>query len=497
MNFTRFHHYEIDDWVTYAPALDIISISVGEDYIYCGTRFGGILRYHIYDNFWDYPFTTSNGLKSNQILDIVYDSQNNKIYAETIEGINQYNYAFNYWEFIGPGNLPPQRYPLSSDLEDYLQNGNFRFPEFYRPQIKELPDFFTDIKYVFRPPNEILDEQNRIFKINDAIVVDRQRNLWIGTNGLGIAKASLDDYNLTFHRQSISNITPRDLYFDKNEIWIAGLNTGNGPGGINYWNYDEDEWKYFEAQYNHGIYDDNCYAVIGTERYLFFGSQEGLIRYDKKSREWKTFTTGNGLESNKIYHLHVFKNNLFIATDEGFNWMTPNYNQIEESGNTILDNVPVYKIVSSKSLIYMATKNGVYTYNMEKDQIRFLKTRSASLDLYISAINFLGDSLWIAGKYGITLYDGLKDSWQSFPGIQTAVKGDIHAINFTKGNVWFATDNGLLKYDIGRDFWYLYTVDDGLADNEVFNIIPDSEDLWLCTKKGVCIFRWYRENRIE
>ena len=497
MTFTRFHHYDIDDWVTYAPALDITSISVGEEYIYLGTRYGGILRYHIYENFWDDPFTTSSGLKNNNIIEVVYDSQNNKVYAETPEGTNVYNTAFNYWEFLGSSSLPSERAPFQQEIDDYLQNGNYRFPEFYRPQINELPDFFTDIKYIFRPPDEVLDENNRIFKINNEIVVDRQRNLWIGTNGLGVAKASLDDYNLSFYRKSISNTIPRDLYFDKNEIWIAGLATGNGPGGINYWNYDTDHWKYYEDRFNHGIYNDNCYTVNGFKQYIFFGSREGLIRYDKKRNEWKTFTTGNGLESNKINHLYKFGKNLFIATDEGFNWMVPDYNQIEESKDTMLDNVPVYKIASSKKLIYMATKNGIYTYDIEKDQIKFLKTKSAALDLYISAINIQGNSLWIAGKYGISNYDQEKDSWQSFIGIQTTVKGDIHAISFTKGNVWFATDNGLLKYDIKRDFWYLYTVEDGLADNEVYNIIPDGEDLWLCTKKGVCIFRWDRPGRFE
>ena len=497
MTFTRFHHYEIDDWVTYGPALDITSISVGEDYIYCGTRFGGILRYHIFDNFWDYPFTSSSGLKNNEIFDVVYDFEGNRIFSQTIEGINVYNTAFDYWEFKGSGTMPSQRTPLSTDLDDYLQNGNYRFPQYYRPSIKELPDFFTNTEYVFRPPDEVMDVQNRIFKINNEIVVDKHRNLWIGTNGLGCAQASLNDFNLTFHHQSISNIVPRDLYFDSNEIWIVGLNTGNGPGGINYWNYDTDDWKYYEDQFYHGIYNDNCYTINGSNKFIFFGSQEGLIRYNKKNGGWKTFTTVNGLESNKINHLYFFKKHLFIATDEGFNWMEPNYNRIEESKDTMLDNIPVYRIAASKSKIYMATRNGIYIYDLEKDRTEYLKIKSAALDLYISAINIQGDELWIAGKYGIMMYNSTKDKWQSFIGILETVTGNIHTIEFTENNVWFATDNGLLKYDENRNFWYLYTIEDGLADNKVYNIIPDSEDLWLCTQKGISIFRWYREGRFE
>jgi ligand-binding sensor domain-containing protein len=393
--------------------------------------------------------------------------------------------------------MPSQRTPTQSEIDDFLQNGNYRFPQFYRPQINELPDFFTDIKYVFRPPDEILDEFNRIFTLNNASVVDRNRNLWIGTNGLGVAKASLDDYNLSFYQKSISNIIPRDLYFDKNEIWITGISNGNGPAGINYWNFDTDQWKYYEDRYTTGLYNDNCYTVTGLKQYIFMGSREGLLKYDKKKNLWTTFTTGDGLESNKINHLYKLGKRLFIATEEGFNWMTPDYNRIQESKDTMLDNVPVYRIASAKDLLYMATKNGIYTYNYDKDQIRFFKTRSATLDLYLTAINIKDNKIWIAGEYGISMYDMEKDNWQSFPGVQTAVMGDIHSINFTKGNVWFATDNGLLKYDIKRDFWYLYTTEDGLASNEVYNITPDNEDLWLSTKGGICIFRWYRPDRFE
>jgi len=50
MQFDRFTHYRGDDWITYAPARFITSIDIGDDYVYFGTRNGGILRYHMYDN---------------------------------------------------------------------------------------------------------------------------------------------------------------------------------------------------------------------------------------------------------------------------------------------------------------------------------------------------------------------------------------------------------------------------------------------------------------
>ena len=46
----RFTQYKIDDWVSYAPALEISSVEIDENYIYFGTRLGGILRYNKYTN---------------------------------------------------------------------------------------------------------------------------------------------------------------------------------------------------------------------------------------------------------------------------------------------------------------------------------------------------------------------------------------------------------------------------------------------------------------
>jgi len=49
-----------------------------------------------------------------------------------------------------------------------------------------------------------------------------------------------------------------------------------------------------------------------------------------------------------------------------------------------------------------------------------------------------------------------------------------------KGYIWMATQQGLLRYD-GANF-KLYTTDDGLPDNEVFNLIEDKQErLWLVT----------------
>jgi len=172
-NFDRFSRYEISDWITYAPASYVTSVDVGDTYVYFGTRDGGILRYNLYEKMWDFPYTTSSGLRSNHIKDLVFSyvddgSQNwqsHVLYALTDKGIDEYIPAFEYWRPAYAKSLPPKKHPTSQDIQDFKKQGDFLFPEFYRPKNKELPDFFMERNYMFRMPNEILDSENRIFKI--------------------------------------------------------------------------------------------------------------------------------------------------------------------------------------------------------------------------------------------------------------------------------------------------------------------------------------------
>lgn len=492
--FDRFTHYNIDDWVTFAPAAEITSIDIGDDYAYFGTRYGGILRYHLYDHFWDDPFTTGSGLRSNRIIKVVYSYEERKLFAQTPKGVDVYNRAFNYWE---PGRELPQRRTASeADIADFLQQKDYRFPAYYRPSNSELPDFFTDFDYLFQPPNKVLDKHNRVFKLTDR-VVDIWENLWVGTTGLGIGKADLNTLDISFQLQSISNIHPRDILFDNQNIWIAGIPSGKAPAGVTLWDTEENTWRYFEARFKANMYNDRICVIAGNKNHIFFGSNTGLIKYSKKKKKWRSFTTAHQLESDKINDLFFFKKKLFIATDEGFNWMGPGYRKISESSDLKLDNVPIYQIAALDSIILFATKNGVYQYDPQNDRINFFTTGSSLLDIGITAIDVHSDTLWLAGKYGVMCCDLRTEKWTSFTQVQQYIKGTIHDVAFTPGNVWFACDSGLLKYDVERNYWYLYTVKDGLADNRVYHIDVDEDYLWLSTEMGITIFKWRRHNRLE
>ena len=491
--FDRFPHYDIDDWITYAPATDITAVEIGDDYVYFGTRFGGILRYHLYDDFWDFPFTTSSGLRSNAIFKLSFDENNRKLYAQTPAGIDVFDFGFNYWQPFN-GTMPPPRQPLNIEVREFKKDHHsFQFPPYYRPSFNELPDFFAGRNYMFRPPDEIIDPYNRVFHLKKQMIADKFNRLWLATDGLGPAMANLTDNTLTILPQSLPNIYPRDLYFDGNDIWIGGESNGYIPSGICLWKGNPESWQYFEAGLVNGLYDHNIQAITGKGRYVFFGSQQGLVRYDKKKNSWQTFTRHHNLLSERINDLFIFKNTLFIATERGFNWMDINSSTIKRSKNLKLNNIPVRQIAATDSTILLATTYGIYQYFPKQDALSLLKTGASVMDMQIGAISVYHDSLWFAGRNGVAFFDPLKKEWHSF----TQIRFKFFDIAFTNGTVWFATSEGLLKYDLAQNYWYLYTKQDGLAHNRIYHIDVDGDDLWLSTPAGITIFHSYRPGRNE
>ena len=492
----RFTQYKIDDWVSYAPALEISSVEIDENYIYFGTRLGGILRYNKYTNNWEYPYTTSSGLRSNRIYQVVYNWDEGFLYAQTSAGIDVYKPAENFWRPSTQIHLPPRRGPDQSESESFFQsadNSN-RFPVFYRPGNNELPDFFTDISLIYHLGGYVLDQYNRQFNFTDRIVDSWQR-LWIGTDGMGPMLAELDQLQLKSMQQSIPNISPRDIFIDQDVYWIGGFRYDNSIGGITRWDRKNDEWQYIEASFVPQIYKDDIQAITGNDRYVLFATTLGLTTYDKQKDKWKTYDIKEGLEGNEILDVIIEKDTAYIATQYGLNWIDLPSMEIYKSSQDELDNVQINQLRHDGKLLWAATRYGLYSIDPSKDDIKFYPSKAVLPDYNPTAIEIVKNQIWIANKYGIAYWDRSSDQWRSFPDLN--FQGDIRDIISVGNFMWFATNQGLLRYSFKDNYWRIYDENDGLISKNVFHLDHDGSHLWISTDKGITDFRWKRKGRID
>jgi hypothetical protein len=497
----RFTHYRPEDWLSYATALEITSIDIDEAYIYFGSLGGGILRFDKYENRWEYPFTTSSGLRSNIINQIVYNPLDGFLYAATPAGIDVYKPAERYWQPSNKSRMPLPREPQEPGSSAMTPRRDFRFPPYSRPSNNQLPDFFTDITLTYQLGGGLLDQYNREFRLTDRIVDSWQR-VWLGTDGLGPLMADLFHVWIEQRTQSIPHISPRDIYVTEDYMWIGGVQNGLEISGITFWDRRKDEWTYYEAPFIPQLYKDDVFAIAADERYALFATIHGLAIYDRKKDVWKTLTTQHGLEGDKIFDVQILDNTAFVATEFGFNWVDLTFMKSYEPAEYTLDNVQINQLAVDNEIIWAASRYGLYSINILKNEIKFYPARVGIIDYDLRAIEKISDEIWIATDAGkIAYWDRKKDEWHSFPDLilqqRYAFQPHIRDIAATQNAVWFATDKGLLKYDRKRDYWRIFTEEDGLISDNTFHVDPEGNHLWISTDAGITRFHWKRKGRID
>ena len=490
----RFSLYRIDDWISYGPSLHITSVDIDNDYIYFGTRNGGILRFDKYENKWDYPYTTSSGLRSNFILRIVYSFNDGYLYAQTPAGVDVYKPAEKFWRPAETAFMPQPRRPKEEDINTIQKGKDYRFPPYFRPPNSFLPDFFTPVSFLYQSPDRLYDQQNREFHFTDRIT-DTWQRVWFGTDGFGPLEGDLYSVRLERRLHGLPDLSPRDIYIDGDSIWIGGIRTSSSVAGITHWDRKRDTWTYFGAPFISQLYRDDVTAVDGNQNYIVFATMYGLSVYDLKRDKWYAVTSMNGLEGDHVLDVVVDHSFAYVASENGFNYVDLTTKRVFEMSETILDNVRINQLALEDSILWAATRFGLYKIDIFKDRIFFTQSQASVVDYDIQTVGVSGSEIWFAGEYGISFWNRETGDWRSFPALE--FKAVYRDIAFTKNCVWFATNQGLLKYDRKKEYWRLYTERDGLISNDVFNIDQQKSRLLLTTGAGVTSFRWHRKDRID
>jgi hypothetical protein len=111
--------------------------------------------------------------------------------------------------------------------------------------------------------------------------------------------------------------------------------------------------------------------------------------------------------------------------------------------------------------------------------------------LVVQALHRDGDVWYMAGRGAgdeppvISQFNTTDSSWSYLePFYTVAASGDVTAITSLDEFVFFGTPFGLLKYDRAQDRWRKYGAFDGLPDQWITALYPDSNLLWVGTARG-------------
>jgi len=266
------------------------------------------------------------------------------------------------------------------------------------------------------------------------IFEDREKNLWLGTEGEGIFQ---------LERQSIQGFTKEQGLVDRNV---------------------------------YPIFQDHSGAVwIGA--WL-----SGLSRFTNGT--FTSYTTANGLSNGLATAIWEDRNNqIWVGTRGGLALFKGGRFQ-RPPGLSALNTAIVQAIYQDRrGVLWFGTGNGIFAYENGSLQ-RFTVQNGLATDDVRSIIEDTQGDLWIGGYGGLTrFHNGKFTHWKEHDGLPG---NNIRSLfEDSAGTLWIGTyDGGLGRFKDGT--FTRFTVKDGLFNNGAFQILEDVHgNFWISCNRGI------------
>ena len=369
----------------------------------------------------------------------LFDSANRLWIGTISDGLFIYNYNLNRLDRYTYDPLNPSS--LSGNfIESFFEDDNGLVWLGSNAAGINIYDPFRQKFKHFKMQHENFPTDNVIY----ALFADEE-NLWIGTE-----KAGLNVYNrkTAKYKVYLPNGTNRSIYGksirsiveDQNgKIWI-----GSSDAGISIYDRHTQKFEHFNSDIP--FFKNLVTRTILEDKYnkdlMWFGTaRQGFIRYNKKDRSYKQYTTnstkGKGLSNTDIRAV--------IMDSEGIIWI-----------GTL-----------GGGLNRFDSKKEVFTYyRADKGK------KSLSHDIIIGIVESKDKKgLWLGtGGGGFSYFDKAKNEFTNYSE-KDGLANDVVYVAYpdAHGNIWATTNNGISKYNIKAKTFRNYSSGDGLQSNE-FNI---------------------------
>ncbi len=345
--------------------------------------------------------------------------------------------------------------------------------------------------------------------------IDSRNRLWIATYGRGLYLIDFDNNKIVHFGAEKHN--PKALHYNDilciYEDYSGTMWFGTDGAGASY--YDEYLEKFnsltnYETPENINIDVVRTIAVDNKETVWIGTSGKGLTRYEPTTNSWQTFKAEkenpNTISSDRIVSLLADDDNdLWIGTqgngldikdaDGTFARFSPR-TEIPLSANTIWC---IYS--DGNDRIWLGTREqGLIEFDKKRGEIRKFMHRPEQKDnLPSNNVRVITSdekgNLWIGTETdGITYFDVEKEIFTTYK--QQADGNSLSSDQIKSlyhgpdGRLWIGTNGGGLNaFDIKNERFRTYSVEQGLANNVIYSILPDETgNLWLSSNKGITKF---------
>lgn len=289
----------------------------------------------------------------------------------------------------------------------------------------------------------------------------------------------------------------------------GGIWAGTFFGGINYYAKQNAAFiKYFPDNTSNTISGNAVRSICKDELgNLWVGTEDrGLNKIDKKTGNITSFMpTGNknSIAHSNIHGLLADGNNLWIGTFEnGIDVMDIRTGKVIKHYSAgpgayqIKSNFPLTFLKTSAGKILVATSNGLFYYDADKDG--FTRVPQVQVQhFFASVVQGHDQTIWggTSGN-GVFWFNPLtRQQGHLLNNISDSNSLSNNSINYifedTKHFIWFATEGGgVCRLSPDKKSFKTLTTSNGLPSNFIFAIQQDDNgQMWVSTSKGLVSMR--------
>jgi hypothetical protein len=313
----------------------------------------------------------------------------------------------------------------------------------------------------------------------------------------------LRSYDLILKRFGLFAKDVEAICLEGDNIWFGGERDEDQAEGITRYDTRSEEWSYYEARYQSGLPSAEVTAIAADERFVWFGTSQGLIRYDKEGDSFTRFSTFSGLENDLVTCLETIPDGLWVGTIAGVNLLqfkggkpdSLNFRGLPKEER--FSNLHIYDIERDSGFVWVATELGIFRRSDLGGEWQSFLIPEGELGGVVTAIETWGKEVWFASPRGILLFEpeSMKSTVYIPPG--TVPERGVIKLAVNHDRVFAATSIGLYGLDKQRGVFVHFTSQDGLLDDGVQALALDGDYIWCGTPQGVTKFYWNNPSRLD
>ena len=232
----------------------------------------------------------------------------------------------------------------------------------------------------------------------------------------------------------------------------------------------------------------NVNKITVDAQTVWIATDDGVIRFDSRSRRATRITMDDGLPSQVV---------TAVAFDDQFVWFATNkgvarYRKLDRTIRvyTEKDGLPSKVVNDALTVgrqVWFATREGIAYYSPDVDGLRGFGEADGLAGADVAELYQVADDLWCRTDVGLSRFRILQRVFTNFP-LAMMKAQQVRAFTIDGATVWVGTDNGLFTLNTSDDSLLPFPQQASLKGRNITGVEVDPSYVYITTDKEVVQF---------